>query len=160
MSEIDDLKSLKKIKVNKLIGEISNNRNLSVKEFRVSFGKLMKRAKKEGYEDISVDFQTDNGDENNLSSSCMVLMGTRMETEEEWHKRLQHNYNNNKRILDQANRVVNVAKVYDDENDKIAEALSKSSLKCCKCGKPCSYTTWAGGKTKRICNECCEKERK
>lgn len=111
-------------------------------------------AKKKGFEDIKVEHIYYEGDENNLPYSTMVVTGWRLETEEEWHRRLEERQRSIKRNLDSAGQMVARKISIGQTIATIDEALAKSSLKCEVCGKPCSYTTYYNNKTKRICGKC------
>jgi hypothetical protein len=120
---------------------------------------LEKQAKKEGYKDITVDLHFDRGDENNLDSSELIVSGTRLETEEEWHKRLESIKTRKSNTISNAAKIMERSKVLVESIESINEALSKSSLKCEECKNPCSYTTYHGGwkHSRRVCYECLKK---
>jgi hypothetical protein len=150
-----DTKSLKRTKVTKEIGYIRCWEKMSIKDFKNRFRKLEREAKN-SYENITVDFGYEDGDENNLGSSYLVVEGIRVETEKEWHDRLESIKCCNKNTLDNANRIIMASKVYMDQNDEINFALSKSSLRCEICKKPwtgmCYQSNWK--KSRRICPKC------
>jgi hypothetical protein len=131
--------------------------NLKMEDFKEKLEGLENKAIKDGLTDLTVQICYESGDEDTCPSYSMSLCGKRLETEEEWHKKLEDHKRRLKRELETAQAIVARSTTYDEKNKKIDAALETSTLRCEKCNKPCSYKTsmsdWK--KSKRICNDCC-----
>ena len=154
-----DSQSLEKVWVSKDIYEIGVSNRPFAKNVIKELNKQFEKAKKDGWEDITIVTEEDSGDADNLPSSSIILCGYRLETEEEWHRRLDDKRMHLIKTISNAQDIVNRS---DKIKEKIAEfdkAISKSSLKCIDCGNPCYYTTsMGGGKSVRRCFVCLSKK--
>ena len=158
---MNDQNLLKRIEIETSVAEPYFFDRLDIKSFKKELAKLEKKAKKEGYKEISVSVGLDK--DVDYDQSYLNVSGIRLETELEWYTRLERIKNHNSSILREATRLMSASKKYTDENDEINYALSKSSLKCEICKKPTNVTISGfknNGKERRICNECILKEEK
>lgn len=130
----------------------------TLKDFKRTFNQIEKKAKKEGFTNLHIIVTYDEGDDNTLARHYVEIHGSRLETEEEWHKRLEWQKLRNTRDLEQAQRVVSFGRVTMGENESIDKALEKSSLRCEKCGVPETGLVCMGGwkRSKRLCSKCIE----
>jgi hypothetical protein len=135
--------------------------NLTIEEFTKALLHLENKAIKDGLTDLTVQICYESGDEDIPNSYSMSLCGKRLETEEEWHKRLEDDRQRAKRELETAQAIVARSTKYEERIKNIDAALETSTLRCEKCNKPCSYTSYIldWKKSKRICNDCCNKIR-
>ena len=152
----DDVASNKRILIKAKAGDdiclpVSLNKAISLLK------KAKAKASKNKFEDITVDYSYEEGDENNLTQSYIIVTGKRIETEKEWHKRLEHRRNVLKRSMDNAERVTNNLGHYKQEVSAINKALEKSSLKCEMCGSPTSMSVYHDSKDQRLCEKCLSK---
>ena len=162
MHDINDHYSVEKQEVQRAkVGEITrySNSKFTLKDLKAELAKLEKKAKKEGYKDIEVDFEHDYGGENSLGGSYMVVVGTRLETDDEWHRRLDRIKREHKMEIENAERTLKAVKIYTDKIAEVEKALEKSPLKCENCGSPESGLTHKGNwkRSRRICPKCCDK---
>jgi len=108
-----------------------------------------------GYKDVVVTFDREYG-QDMKEERFIPIMVTRLETEEEWHLRLE---SMKERTL---NNLKNAREILLKENErmekvaKIDEALSKSSFKCEVCGKP-YFSHSPRSKSGQTCLQCLSK---
>jgi hypothetical protein len=137
--------------------------DLKIEDFKERLTKLEKKAKETGITDLKVQMSYDQGDVDcdNRPLYTMCLIGKRLETEGEWHKRLEDQKVRSKRELETAKAIVARSAIYDEKIKNIDAALDTSTLRCEKCNSPCSYTTYMSNwsESKRVCYDCCNKIR-
>ena len=132
---MNDYNSLEKREIEVILDDSVHVSRMPIKDFKTALNKLEKGAKKEGLKEISASIRIDVG-EDDWNESYLIVSGTRLETELEWHKRLQDIKNHSSKILEDAKKVVKTGSYYTKLVKDIDNALSKSSLKCEVCGKP------------------------
>lgn len=154
----------KQIKSSVTIKEISFYTNFNtIKALKTLLDKEEKKAIKEGYTNLRLDVLNKEGYDYEGASSdtvYLVLLGDRLETEEEWHSRLLRIKTRKVDDLEDAKKMTSEdgLKFYENEIDILSKALEKSTLRCEKCNCLCSYTTSFGGKkARRICSKCADK---
>jgi hypothetical protein len=125
-----DYNSLTKVKVIKDVGIIIlSYENSGLEENIKKLQALLKKAKKEGFTDVSIHVGLDEGDECNMAYEFIKVSGSIEETDEDWHRRLEELKRRAKRTLEDARWVVNATHVYSNVIASVNKALRKSSLK-------------------------------
>ena len=125
-----------------------------IETFKKDFQRIEKKAKKLGYTNVKVELRYNEGDENNLSKITFAVVGDKLETDQEWHNRLEWDKNRNKRLMEETLRNYNILSFFQDIDKQYENALNKSPLKCITCGKPNAREVHSWGKTRRICHDC------
>lgn len=125
-----------------------------IETFKQDLKRIEKKAKKLGYTNVRVELRYNEGDENNLSRTTFAVTGDKLETDQEWHRRLEHEKIRNKRVIEETLRNHNVLSFFQDIDKQYEDALKNSPLKCITCGKPTAREIHSWGKTRRICHEC------
>lgn len=158
---LNDQDSMEKQRINARAGSIVFDSKLSLADFLKEVQKITRKAKRDGYKDLTVDGGYDNGDEDTLPSSFFQVFGNRLETEEEWHKRLEDIRRHNQNTLENAQRIMDRKENFLKRIVEVDTALDKSSLKCVDCGSPHSHLESGGGlkKETRLCGPCSNKRR-
>ena len=108
-----------------------------------------------GYKNVEVKFDIesrDYGDGREQEEPFISIIGTRLETEEEWVRRLESIKERSLKNIENAKFILSDLEYRNNKIAKIDEALSRSLLKCDKCGTP-----WAANYSK-TCNDCAKKE--
>jgi len=149
-----DYHSLNRIWVEAKVCEESND--ITIDEAIKFLKKSKTKAKKLNFEDLKIHYAYYEGDENSLPQSSIVVNGWRLETEEEWHRRIEERKRAIQRNIDNAEATVARKTNLNQTIEAIDKALEKSSLKCKVCGKHCSYITYRNNKPERICCKCDE----
>jgi len=154
--------NLNKIKITANIEQILFDRG----EFDINsiINKLKKASKKatiKGFSKIKlITFDVPN-DENNLGYSGIQIVGERMETEEEWLRRIEGIKYHKKRTLDNYTRGIGLIETLNNDIKEIEKVIETTTLRCEKCNIPCSYTiSISGKKPRRLCSKCADKERR
>lgn len=106
-----------------------------IETFKQDLKRIEKKAKKLGYTNVRVELRYDGGDENELSKTTFAVVGSKLETDQEWHTRLEWDRNRNTRLMEETLRNYNALPVFKDIDKQYEDALSKSPLKCTTCGK-------------------------
>ena len=134
---------------------------MPIKDLTKELVKMERKGKKEGYENITIYTGLDEGDDDNLPRYYIEAMGNRLETEEEWHNRLEDYRTQTKRTIENASRISKNSPSYIKKIEDIDEALKGSKLRCEMCGMPCSCKIFMSNwkKARRLCNTCTEKTR-
>ena len=141
--------------VEKTTFSVRINDDKTAEEILKQLNSALKKTKKT-HTNIRIRLDYENPDYS-LPTESITLVGNTEETEEEWHKRLEHEKFQINRSLSEAERILNSKENLTKKLDEIEKALEKSSLRCNDCGKPESirYNSFATrGKTIRICNSC------
>jgi len=125
-----------------------------IETFKQDLKRIEKKAKKLGYTNIRIELKYNDGDENNLPRTTFAVVGSKLETDQEWHNRLEWDRNRNKRTIEDTLRNYNALQVFQNIDKQYEDALSKSPLKCTTCGKPNAKEVHSWGKTRRICHDC------
>lgn len=136
----------------------------TIKFLKAELDKMEKKAIKEGYTNLRLIIRQEPSEyELSTGDYYICLEGSRLETEEEWHKRLLHKKTRLTNDLNDAISMTSEAglKFYGDEIKLLTEKLETSTLRCEKCGMLCAYTTTMSNwkKPRRICNICADKFR-
>lgn len=155
----DKLRETKKIEKSVIVKQIPCDDNISVTNFMTTLQSVIDQSKKQGITNLNIQVRGDEGDENNLPRTYLVIYGRRIETNEEWHKRLLEH----KSFLSREVESIERDKLHVNDLKKEIENIEKSlkkipkSLRCSKCGNPKSYIVYGGiwgDKEVRVCRDC------
>ena len=150
---------LKKTYIRKEIGIVSSSSSpFDLETFKINLNLIERKAKKDGFTKLQIFVGQEDGNEDNIGYNYIGLDGERLETEKEWHTRLEDSQRRCQRELETAQAIVNSSKKYTEKIENINKALETSLLKCEICGKPESGTIFKGNwkKSRRICHKCSE----
>lgn len=147
--------NLEREMINAVVGRVYIDN--PIEDYKRGFKQLEKKAKKEGFISLHLSIGYNEGDDNTLERNYIELCGSRVETEIEWHKRLEWKKILNIRELEHAQQVLSWEKTSIEENTAIDKALEKTSYRCEKCGVPETGLTHMGNwkRSKRLCGKCC-----
>lgn len=148
--------SLEKIRVRKMVGSVDSDLKTANKVIE-KLSTLVKLAEKDGLTDIRIDPEFEPADDCNLENRYISVTAMRLETDEEWHRRLESNKDRLLHTIENGKSIVQKEQHYRDKCKEIDEALSKSNLKCKYCGKPTSISWNVNGKMVYTCPDCFNK---
>ena len=143
-------------KENVVVSVGSIERGGKIEDFEKKFKAIKKKAIKDGCTNITValEYREKGAGDDDYNSSWISIEGTRLETDEEWHKRLVLECGRLCRCIKDIERIPTDLTYYKKEIEKLNEAIETSPLRCEKCNVPVYWVTYTGNKHKRLCNKC------
>lgn len=141
---------------NVIVGSIDLHMNRNPEALLKVLSGTLKYIKGKGYGNLTFSIEENNGRGDEPYSLQMILCGDRPETEEEWHCRLVGEQDSFQRALNNGRTIMLKESDIKKKIKKIDDALTKSSLVCVECGKPCLIKFMG----KRMCIECKAKEKR
>lgn len=147
-----DLQLGKKV-ITSTIGTLSlYSEHAKIENFENDLKRIKKKAKKEKYSNVRVEIIIDEGDGYRVSKTTFAVIGDRLETEEEWHSRLEYAKYKNILNIDDIIREYNALELYNRIDEQYQAAIEKTSIRCEECGKPATNKTFYHDK--KLCNDC------
>ena len=149
-----DPQSLEPIWIETVIDKI-NGDYFTIDKFIQFFEKVKEKAKTQKFEHVRIvcDF-VPGGVGDDLSYSVIYVKGQRIETEKEWHERLENYRNSLNKIIEDAQRVIKNIPNYKNKIEQFTKAIEKSKLRCSVCKEPTTMTVFWQNKSLLMCIKC------